>query len=91
MNIRYIVVLFYQGIGRTLQTDDKPRIFFSKDAKVYKNLDGAIKRANKLFYQYYNDKVCVFKVVLDERISCDQYNNWYKDENRLMWDSSKWF
>ena len=91
MNIRYIVVLFYQGIGRTLQTDDKPRIFFSKDAKVYKNLGGAIKRANKLFYQYDNDKVCVFKVVLDERISCDQYNNWYKDENRLMWYSSKWF
>jgi hypothetical protein len=91
MNTRYIVVLFYQGIGHTLQTDDKPRIFFSKDAKVYKNLGSAIKRANKLFYQYCNDNICVFKVVLDERLSCDQYMGWYKDENRLMWNSSKWF
>jgi uncharacterized protein (DUF927 family) len=27
-NIRYIVVLFYQGIGYTLQTDNKPHVFF---------------------------------------------------------------
>lgn len=81
--------MFYEGIGYTLQTDDKPRIFFSEYAKVYKNLGSAIKRANKLFYQYRNDKVCVFKAVLDERLSCDQYNNWYKDENRLMWYTNK--
>ena len=90
-NIRYIIVLFVKGIGYTLQTDDKPRVFFTRHSKAYKNLGSAIKRANKLFYQYANDKVCVFKVTLDDRLSCDQYNNWYKDEDRLVWDSNKWF
>jgi len=88
---RYIVVVFYKGIGHTLQTDNEPRVFFSKYARLYKNLGSAIKRANELFYQYANEKVCVFKVSLDERLSCDQYNDWCKDENRLIWDSSKWF
>ena len=89
MNTRYIIVLFHKGIGYTIQTDDKPHIFFKKYAKVYKRIGSAVKKANYIFNHYINDKVCVFKVTLNEELSCDQYNNWYKDENRLMWDSSK--
>lgn len=87
---RYIVVVFYEGIGRTLQTDDKVRIFFSRYAKVYKNLGSAICKANKLFYQYKNEKTCVFKVSLNEELSCDRYKDWYKDKDRLVWTSEQW-
>ena len=85
MNTRYIVVLFYEGIGRTLQTDNNFRVFFERYAKVYKNLGSAINKANKTSNQYICDKVCVFKVTLDERLSCDQYKKWCEDEERLRY------
>ena len=86
-NIRYIVVVFYQGIGYTLQTDDKPHIFFHHPAQVYKKLGHAKNKADKMTAAYIHDKVCVFKVKLDERLSCDQYKNWCEDENRLEYES----
>ena len=82
-NIRYIVVLFYEGIGYTLQTDDKVHIFFHHPALVYKKLGHAKNKADKLTATYCHDKVCVFRVELDERLSCDQYKNWCKDDDRL--------
>ena len=36
---------------------------------------------------YMHDKVCVFKVNLNEELSCDKYKNWYEDENRLEYES----
>lgn len=86
---RYIVVAFNKGIGYTLLTDDKPHVFFDRHAKVYKNLASAVKRASKLSYQYINDKVCVFKVELGELLSCAEYKGWYKNEERLVFDTSK--
>jgi hypothetical protein len=86
-NIRYIVVVFYQGVGYTLQTDDKPHIFFHHPALVYKKLGHAKNKADKMTAAYLHDKVCVFKVKLDENLSCDQYNNWCEDEDRLEYES----
>jgi hypothetical protein len=82
-NIRYIVVVFYEGIGYTLQTDDKVHLFFHHPALVYKKLGHAKNKADKLAVAYCHDKVCVFKVELDERLSLDQYKNWCEDDNRL--------
>ena len=82
-NIRYIVVVFYEGIGYTLQTDDKVHLFFRHPALVYKKLGHAKNKADKLAVAYCHDKVCVFKVELDERLSLDQYKNWCEDDNRL--------
>ena len=91
-DVRYIVVVFGQsdGIGYTYQTDDKVHIFFHHAAVAYKKLGHAINKANKLAYTYINEKVCVFKVELGERLSCDQYDNWCKDEDRLVY-CRKWF
>ena len=58
-NIRYIVVVFYQGVGYTLQTDDKPHIFFHHPALVYKKLGHAKNKADKMTAAYLHDKVCV--------------------------------
>jgi len=82
-NIRYIVVVFYEGIGYTLQTDDKVHLFFHHPALVYKKLGHAKNKADKLTATYCHDKVCVFKVELDERLSLDQYKNWCEDDDRL--------
>jgi len=86
-DVRYIVVVFYQGIGYTLQTDDKPHIFFHHPALVYKKLGHAKNKADKLAAAYLHDKVCVFKVKLDENLSCDQYKEWCEDDDRLQYES----
>ena len=86
-NIRYIVVVFYQGFGYTLQTDDKIYIFFHHPAIEYKKLGHAKNKADKVAQKWLHDKVCVFKVELDERLSCDQYDKWYEDENRLEYET----
>ena len=68
--------------------------FFSHYPKYYKHFESARNKANKLLNQYRClpfckcDKVCVFKIELGERISCDQYEKWYKDNERNIWDSS---
>lgn len=85
-NVRYIVVLFNDGIGCTYQTDGKLHIFFHRTAVAYKKLAYAEKKAEKLGREYPNHNVCVFKVELGERLSCDQYKNWRKDDSRLMFD-----
>jgi len=88
-NIRYIVVVFIDGVGCTLQEYNYVAWFFRHYPKCYQLFEWARKKANKLLYQYKCDKVCIFKTELDERLSCDRYEKWCKDENRLMWDSSK--
>lgn len=82
-NIRYIVVLFYQGIGYTLQTDNKPHVFFERSAKSFKTIGRAIKAANKVSMEYRHDTACIFKVRANERLSCDTYQKWFKDESRV--------
>ena len=86
---RFIVVVFIDGVGCTLQGRNTLAWFFRYYPKSYKCFESARKKANELLYQYRCDKVCVFKVELEERLSCDQYEKWCKDENRVMWDSSK--
>lgn len=88
---RFIVVVFIDGVGCTLQEGDVVAWFLRHYAKAYKYFECARKKANTLLYQYRCSKVCVFKVELEERLSCDQYEKWCKDENRNMWDSSKLF
>ena len=88
-NIRFIVVVFIDGIGCTLQGRNTLAWFFRYYPKCYTYFESARKKANRLLYQYRCDKVCVFKVELKERLSCDQYEKWCNDENRNMWDSSK--
>lgn len=85
-NIAYIIVLFSQGARFTLQTDNKPHVFFINKAKAYKTKNGAIKRAKKLADVYAIEKICVFKVELGERLISAQYNKWCEDKNRLMWE-----
>lgn len=89
MNERYIVVVFVDGVGCTLQEGDILAWFFKHYPKSYKYVESARKKANRLLHQYKCEKVCVFKTYLEERLSCDQYEKWCKDENRVMWDSSK--
>ena len=89
MNERYIVVVFVDGVGCTLQEGDILAWFFKHYPKSYKYFESARKKANKLLHQYKCEKVCVFKTCLEERLSCDQYEKWCKDGNRVMWDSSK--
>ena len=89
MNERYIVVVFIDGVGCTLQEGDILAWFFKHYPKSYKYFESARKKASKLLHQYKCEKVCVFKTCLEERLSCDQYEKWCKDENRVMWDSSK--
>lgn len=86
---RFIVVVFIDGVGCALQGRNTLAWFFRYYPKSYKYFESARKKANKLLYQYHCDKVCVFKVELEERLSCDQYGKWCNDENRNMWDSSK--
>lgn len=88
-DIRYIVVVFIDGVGCTLQGQNYLAWFFRYYPKSYKYFESARKKANRLLYQYHCDKVCVFKTKLEERLSCDQYEKWCEDENRNMWDSSK--
>jgi hypothetical protein len=85
-NIRYIVVLFWDGVGYTYQTDGKVHWFFTHPAVAYKKLAYAKKRAEEVGRTWVSSKVCVFKVELDERLSCDQYDKWCEDENRLMFE-----
>ena len=85
-DVRYIVVLFWEGVGYTYQIDNKVHIFFHHDAMVYEKLAFAKKRAEKVGRTWVSDKVCVFKIAQGERLSCDQYNDWYEDENRLMFE-----
>lgn len=87
-NIRYIVVVFIDGVGCTLQEHNYLAWFFKHYPKCYQYFECARKKANRLVYQYKCEKVCVFKTELGERLSCDQYGKWCKDENRVMWDSS---
>jgi hypothetical protein len=86
-NTFYIVVVFYDGLGYTLQEDEKVHLFFHYGIKGYKKLAYAIKKANRLAYTYVNEKTCIFKVEEDERISCDQYSDWYKDKDRLVYEN----
>lgn len=88
-NTFYIVVVFYDGLGYTLQEDDRPHLFFHYNAKGYKKLAYAIKRANLLAYTLVNEKTCVFKVEEGERISCDQYDDWCKDKDRLVYENKR--
>ena len=83
-NVRYIIVLFWDGVGYTYQTDDKVHIFFHHPAVAYKKLAYAKKRAEEVGRRWLNTDTCVFKVKLDERLSCDQYKNWCEDDDRLM-------
>ena len=85
-DVRYIVVVFYQGIGYTLQTDGKPHIFFHHPPLVYKKLGHAKNKADGLAASYINDKVCVFKVKLDEELSCDLYKDWCEGD-RIEYES----
>lgn len=85
-NTRYILVVFHDGIGYTYQTDDNIRWFFTHSAVRYQKLAYAKKKAEVLGRRYPNCKVCVFKAELNERLSCDQYHNWYKDDERLMFE-----
>jgi len=85
-NTRYIVVVFYQGIGYTYQWSGKIGIFFRAPAVAYKRLGCAKNTAEKLGREYLHDRVCVFKTELGERISCDQYKDWFNDENRLEYE-----
>jgi hypothetical protein len=85
-NTRYIVVAFWEGVGYTYQMDNKLHFFFHHPAIVYKKLGHAINRANNLSNTYLNDKVCVFKVELDERLSCDQYKKWCNDKSRMVYE-----
>jgi hypothetical protein len=88
-NFRYIVVLFYQGIGYTLQTDGKARVFFERNPKDFKTIGRAIKAANKAGREYYNDSVYIFKTKTDERLSCDVYKKWSNDEGRVAFKTYK--
>ena len=90
-NIRYIVVVFIDGVGCTLKERNYLAWFFRHYPKCYQYFECARKKANRLLYQYKCKKVCVFKTTLGERLSCDQYEKWCKDENRVMWDSSNFF
>lgn len=85
-NTRYIVVLFWDGVGYTYQTDRMVHVFFHHSAVAYKKLAYAKKCAEKAGRTWFNDKVCVFKVSLDDRISCDQYDKWCEDDSRLMYE-----
>lgn len=62
-------------------------ISFRHPAIAYKKLGHAKNKADKVARKWLHDKVCVFKVELDERLSCDQYDKWYKDENRLEYET----
>lgn len=86
-NTRYIVVAFYDGIGYTYQTDYKLHVFFCNHSAIsYKRLGCAITAAESLYWKYACiSMVCVFKVELGERLSCDQYKDWSKDENRTAY------
>ena len=84
---RYVVVLFYQGIGYTYQDDGKVHIFFHYNPLSYKKLGHAKNRADKLGQQYVHEKVCVFKVELDEELSCDKYISWANDKDRLVYET----
>jgi hypothetical protein len=85
-DIRYIVVVFYEGIGYTLQTDNKPHIFFQNPPLVYKKLGYAKNKADKLAAGYLHDKVCVFKVKLNEELYCDKYKEWCESD-RLEYET----
>ena len=84
--IRYIVVGFYEGVGYTYQEDDKIHIFFHHNAVCYKKLGHAKNRALDVAKRWVTSKVCVFKVELGERLSCDQYNDWKYDSERNVFE-----
>lgn len=83
---RYVLVVFCDGIGCTYQTNNKVKWFFTHSAVSYQKLACAKKKAEVLGRKYPNCKVCVFKVELEERLSCDQYKKWCKDDSRLMFE-----
>lgn len=85
VSTRYIVVAFSDGIGHTLLTNNKFKVFFDRHALVYKLLKCAVNKAFKMSNEYRVDKVCVFKVRLGEELNCCQYKDWLKDDNRLMY------
>lgn len=87
MKTRYIIVLFLEGIGCTLQNNDELHQFFFREVKEYKNIASAITKANRVSKKYFNDKVCVFKTNSGERLSSDQYREWYKDKDRLIYST----
>lgn len=84
--VRYIVVLFWNDVPYTLQTDDKVHYFWHHAATGYKKLAWAKKRAESLGREYLHDKVCVFKVDRGETLQRDDYAKWLEDNNRLMFN-----
>ena len=88
-NVRYIVAVFYDEEVYILQTDEKVHFFFHHYPKVYKKAGYACNMANKLAETYLNDKVCVFKVKQEEELSYDEYKNWDKNEDRLVYEAKR--
>jgi hypothetical protein len=82
---RYIIVLFSKGIGYTLQIDNSFHAFFNNPAKSYKRMGSAINMAKKLINHYCLDQIYVFRVELNEELSCQKYNKWCNDEARKVW------
>ena len=82
---QYVVVVFYSGIGHTLQENNKLGQFFTSHPKFYKNRENAVAKAKRLATR--GDFSCIFAVSGDERISCDQYNMWMNDNSRMIFKS----
>lgn len=82
---RYIIVLFSKGIGYTRQIDNRFHAFFNNPAKAYKRMGCAINMAKKLINHYCFDQIYVFRVELNEELSCQKYNKWCNDETRKVW------
>lgn len=84
----YIIVVFWDGIGHTLQGKDTLLWYFKYFPKYYVKLDCAIKRAKRLRAKYPSvEKVVVYKIDATERFSCSDFCNW---DDRIAFDTSNY-
>jgi hypothetical protein len=76
MDKRYIIVGFSDGIGHTLQVGNRLAWNFSRKVKSYKNLSPAIKEAHRVNARWKCDRVVVYHIGVEERISCSYFDRW---------------
>lgn len=87
MGNEYIVVVFQNdGIGYTLQTDDRCYWAFSHHAKIYKRFGMAKKAVSRMKSKYSYKRIVVYDITDVKSISCSFFKDW---EDKIVFEISK--
>ena len=76
MDKRFIIVGFHEGIGHTLQVGGVMAWCFMRRIKAYKNFQRAINQAHKVNTKFKCDRICVYEIGIEERVSCSFFSRW---------------